>query len=350
LAEARAGYLFYGEELFPARRILEDLKRDLATEDGEPAVEERIDPDASSWRDTLDRARNVPFFFSPWRLLVVEMSKAGQADLDKAEDEVLREFFASPTPKTTLIVLFQGKLAKTKALFKLFDSLPRTVVRVEEMKSFREQDLGQWINETAGRLGKKVAPDAAARLIEVVGSDLRLLDAELEKLATYAGEKKHIERADVMAVSDWVKEFDNWEITNALEAGQTGRAILVLNKLLEDGIAPQVLMGCLASFFRDILLGRIGLAEGRDRRQIFAEVRPQIKETWRQLYNEKFGNFFGVVDRLPEAELLRLLTALEEIDLRIKTTDSEAKPLLEAFLYDFGRTIGRPPVTSRGRA
>ncbi len=350
MAEARAGYLFYGEELFPARRILDELKRDLATEDGEPAVEERIDPEASSWRDTLDRARNVPFFFSPWRLLVVEMNKPGQADLEKDEEDVLREFFAAPTPKTTLIVLFQGKLGKTKALYKLFDSLPRTVVRVEEMKSFKEYELGGWIAEAAGRLGKKVAPDAAARLIEVVGADLRLLDAELEKLATYVGEKKLIELADVMAVSDWVKEFDEWEMTNALEAGQTGRAILILGKLLAEGVAPQLIMGYLASFFRDILLGRIGLAEGRDRRQIFAEVRPQIKETWRQLYNEKFGNFFGVVDRLSEAELLRLLTALEEIDLQIKTTDSETKPLLEAFLYDFGRTIGRPPVTSRGRA
>lgn len=348
--EARAGYLFFGEELFPARRELDALKRELATEDGEPAVEERFDPDAASWRDILDHARNVPFFFSPWRLLVVEMSKPAQADLEKDEEEVLREFFASPTPKTTLVVLFQGKLAKTKPLFKLFDSLPRTVVRVEEMKPLKEWDLGKWINEAAGRLGKKVAPDAAARLIEVVGSDLRLLDAELEKLATYAAEKKIIERADVMAVSDWVKEFDNWEITNALEAGQTGRAILVLGKLLADGIAPQVLMGSLAGFFRDLLLARIGLAEGRDRRQIFAEVRPQIKESWRQLYNEKFGSFFGVVDRLPEAELLRLLTALEEIDLLTKTSDTEAKPLLEAFLYDFGRTIGRPPVTSRGRA
>ncbi len=98
------------------------------------------------------------------------MSKPGQADLEKDEEEVLREFFAAPTPKTTLIVLFQGKLGKTKALYKLFDSLPRTVVRVEEMKSFKEYELGGWIAEAAGRLGKKVAPDAAARLIEVVGS------------------------------------------------------------------------------------------------------------------------------------------------------------------------------------
>ncbi|MCX6559333.1 MAG: DNA polymerase III subunit delta [Candidatus Aminicenantes bacterium] len=350
MAEAKAGYLYHGEELFPARRALEALKRMLVTAEGEPAAEERFDAASVSWRDILDHARNVPFFFSPWRLFVVEMSKAAEADLDKAEEAVLREFFAAPTPKTTLVVLYQGKLARTKGILKLFESLPGTVVRVEEMKPYKDRDLAGWIEESASKLGKRVAPDAAARLIEIVGNDLRLLDSELEKLATYVGEKKLIEHTDVQAVTDWVKAFDEWELTNMLEAGQAGRAILVLDKRLAEGIPAQLLMNNLASFFRDILLGRIGLAEGRERKLIFSEVRPQIKESWRNLYNEKFRNFFAVVDRLPAAELTRLLAALEEIDLLIKTSDTEAQPLLEAFLYDFGRTIARPSVTSRGRA
>ncbi|MDD8026413.1 MAG: DNA polymerase III subunit delta [Acidobacteriota bacterium] len=349
MAEAKAGYLFHGEELFPARRFLDGLKRELATDEGEPAVEERFDSASVSWRDILDHARNVPFFFSPWRLFVVEMNKAAQADLDEPEKEVLREFFAAPTPKTSLVVLFEGKIPRTKALFKLFDTLPRTIVRVEEMKPFKEHELAGWVQESVSRLGKKIAPDAVSRLVETVGGDLRLIDAELEKLAVFAGDKKVIERADVLAVSDWVKEFDEWELTNALEAGQTGRAVLILDKLLAGGIAAQVLMGYLAGFFRDLLLGRIGLTEGRDRRLIFAEVRPQIKETWRTLYNEKFKAYFAVLDRLSAAELTRLLTNLEEIDVLIKTTETEAKPLLEAFLYDFGRAIGRPIVTSPGR-
>jgi DNA polymerase-3 subunit delta len=249
-----------------------------------------------------------------------------------------------------LVVFFQGRLARTKDLLKLFESLPRTVASVEEMKPYRERELRPWIEESAARLGKTIAPDAAERLVETVGADLRLLDAELEKLAVFAGEKKSIEKADVLAVSDWVKDFDPWELTNALEAGQTGRAILIMDKLLAEGVAPQVLMGYLAGFFRDLLLGRIGLAEGRDRKAIFAEVRPNIKEAWRQLYGEKFRTYFDMVDRLPLAEMARLLDALQEIDLRMKSSEVEAKPLLQAFLYDFGRMVGRGGVTSRGRA
>jgi len=350
LAGAKAGYLFHGEELYPARRLLNKLKLDLATEDGEPAVEERIDSADTSWRDILDRARAIPFFFSPWRLFVVEMTKAAQADLDEAEESVMREFFASPTPKTSLVVLYEGKLAKTKGLLKLFGSLPPDIVKVEEMKPYRDKELLPWIEDAAGRLGKRIASDAAARLVETVGADLRLLDAELEKLAVYAGEKKVIERADVLAVSDWVKDFDPWELTNSLEAGQTGRAILIMDRLLAEGVAPQVLMGYLAGFFRDLLLGRIGLSEGRDRKAVFAEVRPNIKEAWRQLYSEKFRSYFDLVDKLSLAEMTRLLTALEEIDLRTKTSEVEAKPLLQAFVYEFGRSIGRGDVTSRGRA
>jgi DNA polymerase III subunit delta len=350
LAGAKAGYLFHGEELYPARRFLDALKRELATSEDEPASEERIDAAVSPWRDILDRARNVPFFFSPWRLFVVDMDKAAQADLDKAEEEVLREFFADPTPKTTLIVMYHGRLARTKGLFKLFESLPRTVVEIEEMAAYKERELAPWIEESASRLGKRIASDATARLIETVGADLRLLDGELEKLAVYAGERKTIERADVLAVSDWVKDFDPWEITNALEAGQIGRAILIMDKLLAEGVAPQILMGSLAGFFRDLLIGRIGLDEGRDRKAIFSEVRPNIKEAWRQLYGDKFKAYFDLLDKLKLAELARLLAALKEIDLRTKTSEVEAKPLLQAFLYDFGRRIGRPAVTSRGRA
>ncbi len=350
MAGAKAGYLFHGEELYPARRFLDKLKLELATEDGEPAVEERIDAAETSWRDILDRARAIPFFFSPWRLFVAEMSKPAQADLDEAEESVLREFFAAPTPKTSLVVLFEGKLAKTKGLLKLFASLPADVARVEEMKPYKDRELFPWIEDAAGRLGKRIAPDAAERLVETVGSDLRLLDAELEKLAVYAGERKIIERADVLAVSDWVKDFDPWELTNALEAGQTGRAILIMDKLLAEGVAPQVVMGYLAGFFRDLLIGRVGLAEGRDRKAIFAEVKPQIKESWRSLYNEKSRAYFDLVDRLSMAELARLLESLEGIDARTKTSEVEAKPLLQAFLYEFGRTVGRAGVTSRGRA
>lgn len=345
----KAGYLFHGEELFPARLRLEELKRGLAGSTGEPAEEERFDLEETSWRDILDHARNIPFFFSPWRFLVVETDKAALADLEKDEESVLREFFASPTPQTVLAVFFQGKLARTKALFKLFDSLPESVVDVKEMKPLKPDSLVRWVEEKAETLGKRLNATAVDRLIEIVGDDLRLVDAELLKLAAYVGEKKTIELADVLAVTDWGKSFDPWDLTEALETGDTGQAILVLDKLMAEGKAVQELIGTLASFLRDILIGQIGLKAGKNKMEIFAEVKPQLKPSWVSLYNTKFGAYFRVVEKLGSEDLARLLASLEEIDLRIKTSEADGKTLLEVFCHDFSRTVGRTVVTSRGR-
>jgi DNA polymerase III delta subunit len=348
--KVKTGYLFHGEELFLARVRLEELKRGQAGSEGEPPPEEeRFDLEETSWRDILDHARNMPFFFSPWRFLVVKADKAELADLEDDEASVLKEFFASPTPQTVIVVFFQGKLARTKALFKLFDSLPESVVEIEEMKPLKGATLVQWVEKKAEALGKRANSAAVERLIEVVGDDLRLVDAELLKLAAYVGEKKTIELADVLAVTDWGKSFDPWDLTRALETGDTGRAILVLDKTVADGTPVQVLIGTLASFLRDILIGRIGLAGGKDKREIFAEVHPKINPSWQPTYDTKFRNYFHMVEKLGSEDLVRLLAALEEIDLRIKTSEADGKILLEVFCHDFGRTIGRTGVTSRGR-
>lgn len=345
----KSGYLFHGEELFPARLSLDELKLGVVGSEGQPAEEERFDLEVTSWRDILDHARNMPFFFSPWRFLVVEADKAALADLEDDEASVLKEFFASPTPQTVIVVFFQGKLARTKALFKLFDSLPESVVDIEEMKPLKGALLVRWVEKKAEALGKRPNAAAVERLIEIVGDDLRLVEAELLKLAAYVGEKKTIELADVQAVTDWGKSFEFWDLTDALEMGDTGRAILVLNKTVAEGTPVQVLIGTLAGFLRDILIGRIGLAGGKDKREIFAEARPQIKPAWVSLYNTKFDNYFRMVEKLGSEDLVRLLTALEEIDLRIKTSEADGKTLLEVFCHDFSRTVGRTGLTSRGR-
>ena len=344
----KAGYLFHGEELFPARQFIDQLKASLATAEGEPASEDRYDLEETGWRDIVDSARNVPFFFSPWRLIVVEASKAGQAELEKDEEGILRGFFADPTPKTALLVLYSGKLGRTKPLYKLFDGLPESLVRVRELKPLKEAGLVEWADRKAASLGKRISSDAVERLMEIVGDDLRVLDSEMEKLATYIGDKKLIELADVHAASDWAKDFEGYELTDALEKGDIPRALLILDRLMADGARGELMMGYLAGFFRDLLLGRIGLRQGRDKREIFREVRPSIKEYY-GFYPEKFRNFFAVAEGFPDAEFVRLATDLERLDMKLKTTDSDAQALFEAFFYDFGRTVRRPGITSKRR-
>ncbi len=347
--DVRTGYLFHGDELFPARQFIEGIKKELVTGEGEPAAEEKFDLDETGWRDIIDRARNMPFFFSPWRIFVIEAGKPAHEDLDAPEQAVLKEFLAAPPPKTVLVVLFQGRIQRTKPLFKLFDGQPETAVEVREMKPLRGDRLKAWAEGKAAELNKRFGPGALDRLLEIVGDDLRVLDGELEKLATYAGERKTIERNDVQAVSDWVKTFENWDLTDALEAGDTRQALVVLGRYLAEGVPAVSIVNSLAGLFRDFLLARTGLEAGRDRREIFKEIRPRIQQNWGTFYNAKLRAFFGAVERIPAAAADRLLEDLEGLDLKLKSTEADEQTLLTAFFYDFGRAGRREGSTSRSR-
>jgi DNA polymerase-3 subunit delta len=347
--DIRTGYLFHGDEPFAARQFIDQVKALAAGPDGEAAVEERFSLAETRWRDIIDSARNVPFFFSPWRLMIVEVSKAAEADLDTEEEAALRAFFSAPVPQTILFVLFAGTMARSKGLFKLFESLPASVVEIEEMKPLKNIPLATWINEKTAAIGKRISPDGVQMLQDIVGNDLSILDSELEKLATYAGAKPTITGADVQAVSGWAKDFAGYDLTDALEEGKIGQALLILHRWMADGGRGDQMIGTLAGFLRSILLARSGLRQGRDRREIFGEIRPGIKESFKDFYLRKFQQFFAAVEGLTENDFVRLTGELERLDMKLKTSDADPKALLEAFFYDFCRAVRRPGFTSKAR-
>jgi DNA polymerase III subunit delta len=344
----KSGYLFHGAELFPAREFIGRLKGRLVDDAGGPAVEDRFDLEETGWRDIVDTARNVPFFFSPWRLIVVEASKAEGAELTADAEAVLKEFFADPTPRTVLIVIYAGKLAKTKPLYKLFDKLPDAVACVEEMAPPDKAGIVEWIDNKTAALGKRISSDALEQLAETTGGDLRELDTELEKLATYVGDRKQIDAADVLTLTDGEREYKGWDLTDALESGDAARALVILNQQMSEGARGEMMLGTLAGFFRDLLYGRIGLLQGRDRREIFREIRPGIKEFYKY-YPEKLRAYFAAVERFSDDEFARMAADLERLDMKIKTTDSDPRALFEALFCEFGRAVRRPAVTSKRR-
>ncbi|MEA3421596.1 MAG: DNA polymerase III subunit delta, partial [Acidobacteriota bacterium] len=94
-------------------------------------------------------------------------------------------------------------------------------------------------------------------------------------------------------------------------------------------------------FFRDILQAKLWLKEkAKDRRMIFKELRPKIKEKFRGLYARKYEELFFLVDTISMKDLNHFLLSLQEIDLKYKTSSISTKSnshqtLLESFLFDY---------------
>lgn len=81
----------------------------------------------------------------------------------------------------------QKKIDKRKKLFKLFSKY--NAKEFAKIPSYKTAELESWIKQQAKGKDLKISDDVASIILLQVGSNLRLLDSELEKLKIYANDK-----------------------------------------------------------------------------------------------------------------------------------------------------------------
>jgi DNA polymerase-3 subunit delta len=348
-----ASYVFYGEETYLSDQFILQLRSALVPPDAPGFNIERFDLEESGWSDVIDAARTAPFFFSPWRIVVAEVGGESKRKISSLEEKIIKDYCLSPSSKTVLVVVVAGKVKKSHPAVKTFASLPSSAVMLRELKPLRDNDLVPWMDRRFQAFGKAVTPEAKRRLAEIIGNDLRRIDAEIQKIASFAGDRRVVDIEDVHQVCDWTKSFAQWELTDSLEKGDFEHTLIVLNQFFNEGLKAEYILGIMANFFRDILLAKLWLKENRDRKEIFAQVKPYIQEKFRTLYPSKFREFFALVEELSERELNSIIAELEQIDLAIKTTDTSPQALIERFVFEYLRGRSRqgmkPGVTWRER-
>ncbi|HYA48400.1 MAG TPA: DNA polymerase III subunit delta, partial [Burkholderiales bacterium] len=229
-------YFFYGEETFLADQFVDQLRQTLAGSSGEDLPIERLYLDEVRWIDVLDTARTAPFLFHSWRVIVVRMPERkaggekggwtkGGADeeevkparfLSESDQKILREYCAEPPARTVVVVLLPGKVRKNDTAVRFFSSLPKSAVLVKELKPLYPSEVMKWVDRKAQSLGKSLTEAARARLVDIVGSDLRLLGNELDKLAVFVGERRGIEEDDVNEATGRLRSFEAYELDEAL--------------------------------------------------------------------------------------------------------------------------------------
>lgn len=350
------GYFFYGEESYFADLFVRELLSLLAPGEAPDFQIDRYYLDETGWGEILDAARTMPFLFSPWRVIVVraperkpDADKGGEKEaklVSEADEKLLKRYFADPSSRTVLVIILPGKLRKGNAAVRALSSLPSVVAK--DAKPLKKWDIEKWVTEKARSLGKALPPDAADRLFEIVGNDLRRLDNELEKLAVFVDEEKVISARAIDEATAWVRDFDPYELENSLEEGDLRQCLIVLDGLFKAGEKPEQILSRLSDFVRNVLAAKVWLAEkSRDRKEIFKKFFPYVLESYRGMYQNKFAAFFSIIDGLSMSEIKALIGILAEADLRIKSTDAERRTVFEAFLFEYYRLRKRAGATSR---
>lgn len=273
----------------------------------------------------------------------------------------LLEFLDGGMPPQTVLVLTASAVDARKRLFKRVREIGVCLTfeaARERSGALARQTVDDVVRRVAGAFGKRVEPAAHELIVRRAGAEMGLLSMELEKLCLYVGERPIIAEADVRAAfrdmaGAWIFDF-----TGAFASRQLGKALPLLQELIEQGEPPLRVLAMIAREVRMLLLARECLDDalrGKWRPDVpFNVFQSRILPLVDTATREAFGKAhpFVLYRRFQDAgrttaRVLRdALLQLSDLDLRFKTSRGDPGLLLEAFVIDWcrrrsGATAGR---------
>jgi DNA polymerase-3 subunit delta len=295
-------YALIGDEDFLKRRARERI---IATAIGEEDPAFAVSVYAGDKLD-FSTARNdletLPFL-APCRVVVVE-----SADLFVTENRPALEAYVARPSSVGVLVLDVKTFPDNTKLAKALPDAAKIACKAPAPHKLYE--LLPWCAEWARTAHKKkLAPDAAELLLELVGPSMGLLDQELGKLAVAVGAKSDITADDVDRFVGRSKAAYVFHIMDAIGNGRPGEALSILEELFTEGEDPMAILGPLTSQLRKLaLVARLRstdamvLSQAMDAAGVpkFAPIREGFE---RQLNHLGLRRLFKLTDWLVEINL-----------------------------------------------
>lgn len=233
----------YGSERFLKSLALKALTRLVLGEDAEEAALQQLSGSGTDLATVTDTLRTVSMW-NPRQLVYVE-------DADEFVTKYragLEKYLEKPARKSVLVLDVKTWPSTTRLAKKTVEvGLPL------DCGALKQPDLLKWLVETSlSRHGRKLDRAAAETLVELAGPELGLLDQELEKLASFVGEKGTIDSEAVeKLVGGWRVET-TWKMLDAVRDGHQSVALELLDKLLVSGEHPLKLLGGINYVYRQL--------------------------------------------------------------------------------------------------
>lgn len=233
-------YVLHGDEAFLKRQALLTIRERAVGPDADEQAVSVYAGDTATFAQVFDELETVPFFFRR-RLVVID-----NADQFVTDHRAQLERRIGALPATGTLVLDVKSWAANTRLAKMVAESATIVCKAPKMVS-------AWCVDWAKtRYGKQLPAQAAALLVELIGSEMGQLDQELVKLAAYVGKRSRIEEADVDRLVGNSRTETVWKIMDAVAVGNVKEALAVLNRLFDQGEVSYMILGALASQLRKL--------------------------------------------------------------------------------------------------
>ena len=313
--------LLLGEEAYLRDACREQLIERFVPEASRTWAVSRYSAVRGETQAALEQSQTMAML-SPQQVVFLEDAEAIEKLGEKNREEAVAQldaYLKDPAPFTVLVVEATG-LDQRMKLGKLLAEKTLVV----------ECGLGDNAGErlaAATALAKALAKEegmefekgAAEDLAEFVAADLMRLKTEIDKLATYAAQKKVIARADVSALVISEKTTTVWELADLLASRQPKKALEFLDRLLRDGEEPLSMLGAMAWMYRKLIEASEvkGVSNGWQAARALG-MRPEQAEL--AVQNAR---------KISKPRLLAGLHALRSADDRLKGSGAEPRTVME---------------------
>lgn len=306
-------YLFSGEEDFLIDETVDALI-DAAVEREARSFDLDIlhgsDVDGS---EIAVRASAYPLA-GKWRVVVVrEFEKAANKD-------ALIPYLENPSGSTILVIIASRRDDRLK-IFKVLKD--KSVIL--ECKPLYEDKIPSWIDRRIEQKGKKASPEACQLIQSRVGTSLRGIQNEIDKIFTFVAGRNNVEVEDVAAVVGISRQYNVFELQRAVGQHRVEKALEILGRMLEEGEQPTGIIVTLSRFFQKLWVYPDLRATAASDSQLAASI--GVNPYFLRDYAEAARHY-------SPARVEQILSSLLEADIKIKTSAGTHETIMTMLLYE----------------
>lgn len=200
----------------------------------------------ADWAAVINACRRYPMFAE--RQVVLLKEAQHMKDIEKLEG-----YIDNPLTSTVFVVSYKDKKVDARTRFA---KVLKAKGEVLTTKKLYENQLPQWASEMVEQHGLSINQKALALLVDHIGNDLSRIQNEIEKLAVNLGSRKAISEDDIEKYIGVSKEFNVFELQDALGKKNLPKAIRIIQYFASNPKAApiQLILPSLYGYFSKVYM------------------------------------------------------------------------------------------------
>jgi len=211
-------YWLEGEEEFFIDQVIEYAEKNILSESEASFNLTIFYGRDTSWTDLINACRKYPMFSD--KQVVILKEAQSMKDIEKLENYVEK-----PLDSTLLFIAYKGK--KIDGRTKLAKLLKDKSILLTTKKLY-DNELPEWTSQLVKLKGYTLTNKALFLLIDHIGNDLSRLNNEINKLVLNLQDRKNITEDDVETFVGISKEFNVFELQQAIANKDLYKAIRII--------------------------------------------------------------------------------------------------------------------------